>query len=228
MGSYSIFDIAGPIMIGPSSSHTAGAVKLGQMARALFDATPEKATFLLHGSFATVYKGHATDKALLAGVMKFQTKDPRIKEAFAIAKEQGLAYEFQTGDLGIAYHPNTVKITLEKEGIPPMEVVGSSIGGGNIEVKKIDEFDVDFRGAAGRYFTLIFCHKDKPGMLALITKAIADKGANIANLQNSRLSKGGKALTIVCLDSPIALADILAFEKNDDMYFVRSLTSIDS
>ena len=102
---------------------------------------------------------------------------------------------------------------------------GFYLGDGN---KKIDEFDVDFRGAAGRYFTLIFCHKDKPGMLALITKAIADKGANIANLQNSRLSKGGKALTIVCLDSPIALADILAFEKNDDMYFVRSLTSIDS
>ena len=90
MANYTTFDIAGPIMVGPSSSHTAGAVKIGQMARALFDKTPTKVTFYLHGSFATVYKGHATDKALLAGVMKFRTADPRIKDAFKIAKEKGV------------------------------------------------------------------------------------------------------------------------------------------
>ncbi|MEK7547642.1 MAG: L-serine ammonia-lyase, iron-sulfur-dependent subunit beta, partial [Patescibacteria group bacterium] len=124
----SIFDIAGPIMVGPSSSHTAGACKIGQFARALFHSTPKKVTFYLHGSFGEVYKGHATDKALLAGVMKFMTSDPRIKDSFEIAKEKEIKYEFITRDLGHAYHPNTVKIVLER-GKYRMSVIGSSIGG---------------------------------------------------------------------------------------------------
>lgn len=226
MSSYSIFDIAGPIMIGPSSSHTAGAVKIGQMARALFDATPNKVTFVLHGSYATVYKGHATDRALLAGVMKFMTKDKRIKDSFKIAEQKGIKYEFKTGDLGIGYHPNSVKIILEKKKKKKMEVIGSSIGGGNIEIKKINDFDVNFWGTAGKFFTLVICHKDKPGLLARITNFIASRGLNIANLQNSRLSKGGKALTIASLDGIIELSDVLKMEKDKDIYFVRALTKI--
>ena len=127
----SVFDIAGPIMTGPSSSHTAGAVKLGQLARAIFNKTPEKVTFMLHGSFATVYKGHSTDKALLAGIMKFRTSDTKIKDAEKIAKQKGIKYEFKTGDLGIRFHPNSVKITLEAKGHKKMNIIGSSIGGGD-------------------------------------------------------------------------------------------------
>lgn len=226
MTSYSVFDIAGPIMVGPSSSHTAGAVKIGQMARALFDATPDKVTFVLHGSYATVYKGHATDRALLGGVMKFMTKDKRIKDAFKVAKQKGIKYEFKTGDLGIGYHPNSVKVILEKKGKKKMEVIGSSIGGGSIEIKKIDDFEVDFWGTAGKFFTLVICHKDKPGLLAKITNFISGRGLNIANLQNSRLSKGGKALTIASLDGTMGLSDVLEMEKDTDVYFVRALTKI--
>lgn len=116
MAHTSIFDIAGPIMVGPSSSHTAGACKIGQLAQAIFDDKPDKVTFLLHGSFATVTQGHATDRALLGGIMKFKTSDPRIKEAFKYAKKFDIQYEFQRTDLGPKYHPNTVKIILEKNG----------------------------------------------------------------------------------------------------------------
>lgn len=111
---YSVFDIAGPIMVGPSSSHTAGACKIGQIARALFHGTPDKVTFILHGSFATVYKGHSTDRALVGGILKFKTSDPRIKKSFELAKKYGLQFDFKTADLGEKYHPNTVKVILEK------------------------------------------------------------------------------------------------------------------
>ncbi|MBT7736327.1 L-serine ammonia-lyase, iron-sulfur-dependent, subunit beta, partial [Candidatus Peregrinibacteria bacterium] len=113
MTQLSVFDVAGPVMVGPSSSHTAGACKIGQFARALFHTTPTKATFYLHGSFAEVYKGHATDKALISGVMKLRTSDPRIKEAFKIAKAKHIECVFKKKDLGEKFHPNTVQIVLE-------------------------------------------------------------------------------------------------------------------
>ena len=115
MSELSIFDIAGPVMVGPSSSHTAGACKIGQFARALYHKTPKKVTFYLHGSFAEVYKGHATDLALLGGVMKFRTSDPRMKDSFQIAKEKNIEFEFKKKNLGNDFHPNTVKIVLEKQ-----------------------------------------------------------------------------------------------------------------
>lgn len=226
MSSYSIFDITGPVMIGPSSSHTAGAVKIGQLARALFNKTPEKVTFFLHGSFATVYKGHSTDKALLAGVMKFSTRDPKIKEAFEIAKQKKIKYEFQTTDLGIHYHPNTVKIDLEA-GKKKLSVIGSSIGGGNVTINKIDEFEVNLKGTAGKFFTLVISHKNRPGILARITQEIAKLNINVANIQNTRLSAGGKALTIIALDSKMNLKQVQDLEKCDkDIHFVRALTKL--
>lgn len=222
----SVFDIAGPIMTGPSSSHTAGAVKIGQIARAIFDKTPEKVTFILHGSFATVYKGHATDKALLAGIMKFKTSDPEIKDAFKIAKEKGIKFEVKTGDLGIGFHPNSVKIILEAPGRKKMEIIGSSIGGGEVEIKRINEFDVDIKGIAGRYFTLIVGHRNAKGVIAEITQRIAEKNITIASMQSERISAGGKALTILNLDSPMTLKDILEMEKIPNIYFVRALHKI--
>jgi len=227
MANYSVFDIAGPIMVGPSSSHTAGAVKIGQIARALFDKTPEKATFILHGSFATVYKGHATDRALLAGIMKFQTANPKIKEAFKIADEKKIKYEFKTGDLGMQYHPNTVKIILERKGHKKMRIIGSSIGGGKVEIRQIDDFDVDLKGVAGKYLSLIIAHKKRTGIIAEITAAIAVLGANIVDIQSSRISD--KSLTFLNLESyRPTLKEILEIEKIPGVIYVRALTKLAS
>lgn len=224
--STSVFDIIGPIMVGPSSSHTAGAVKLGQIARAIFDKTPEKVTFILHGSFATVYKGHATDKALLAGIMKFRTSDQKIKYADKIARKKGIKFEIKIDDLGIGVHPNSVKIILEAKGRKKMEIIGASIGGGEVEINKINEFDVDIRGVAGRYFTLVIGHKNIKDIISEITRAISDKGINIASMQSTRLSEGGQALTILNLDGKLTLRDIEALEELPNIYFVRALHKI--
>jgi len=214
-------------MVGPSSSHTAGAVKIGQIARALFDKTPEKATFILHGSFATVYKGHATDRALLAGIMKFQTANPKIKEAFKIADEKKIKYEFKTGDLGMQYHPNTVKIILERKGHKKMRIIGSSIGGGKVEIRQIDDFDVDLKGVAGKYLSLIIAHKKRTGIIAEITAAIAVLGANIVDIQSSRISD--KSLTFLNLESyRPTLKEILEIEKIPGVIYVRALTKLAS
>ena len=225
MANYSVFDIAGPIMVGPSSSHTAGAVKIGQIARALFDKTPQKATFILHGSFATVYKGHATDRALLAGIMKLKTADPRIKKAFELADAKGMKYEFQTGDLGMQQHPNTVKIILESKGRKKMSIIGSSIGGGKVVIKNIDGFDVDLKGIAGKYLSLVIDHKKGTGIIAEITAAIASLGANIVDIQSSRITD--KSLTFLNLDNyRPTLTEILEIEKIPGVIYVRSLTKL--
>ena len=212
-------------MVGPSSSHTAGAVKIGQMARALFDQTPTKVTFYLHGSFATVYKGHATDKALLAGVMKFRTADTHIKDAFKIAKEKKIEYEFKTTDLGIGYHPNTVKIILESDGHKKMSVIGSSIGGGNVIIVKINEFDVELKGVAGKYMSLIISHAKRKGIIAEITAALSAMGCDIVDIQSFRT--GEQSLTFLNLEGyRPTLEDVLRIEEIDGVEFVRSLTKL--
>lgn len=212
-------------MVGPSSSHTAGAVKIGQFARALFDRTPQKVTFILHGSFGLVYKGHATDRALLAGIMKFHSKDLRISQAFQIAQEKKIKYEFIIKDLGLGYHPNTVKIMLEANR-KKMSVVGSSLGGGTVVITRIDDFEVDFKSIAGRYSTLVVSHRDKLGLIASITQFITAQKINIAGIQSSRLSKGGKAMTIIHMDGELTLSKVLKMEKITGIYFVRSLHKI--
>jgi len=225
MAKYTTFDIAGPIMVGPSSSHTAGAVKIGQMARALFDRTPTKVTFLLHGSFATVYKGHATDRALLAGVMKLRTADTRIKDAFKMAKEKNIDYRFETVDLGISYHPNTVKIVLESSDNKKMVVIGSSIGGGKVVINKINEFDVDLKGIAGKYMSLIISHIKRKGIIAEITAALSTMGADIVDIQSFRT--GERSLTFLNLEGyRPTLEDVLSIEKINGVDFVRSLTKL--
>lgn len=221
----SIFDIAGPIMVGPSSSHTAGACKIGQFARALFHKTPKKATFYLHGSFAEVYKGHATDLALLAGVMKFQTSDPRIKNAFEIAKQKHLQYKFVESDLGEKYHPNTVNIVLES-GAYKMSVIGSSIGGGMIEIVKIDNFEVHIKGRAGKYLSLVICHENKPNILKKITEKIKKLGINIVDTIHDHYQD--KILTILSIEGRrITLPEVLDLEKNiPGIDFIRSLSKL--
>lgn len=228
MTTFSVFDIAGPVMVGPSSSHTAGAAKIGQFARAIFDSTPSKVHFFLHGSFGEVYKGHSTDKALLGGVMKFPPNDVRIKNAFEIADEVGLKYEFDPGDLGQGYHPNSVKITLENDK-RKMDMVGSSIGGGNIEINQINGFDIHMTGnSAENFFTLVVENENRPGMLAKTTGFLGNKGIRIVNMQSSYLAGENKVLSVLSIDKSLTLDEILELEKEDGIVFVRSLNKIAS
>ncbi len=225
MSNLSIFDIAGPIMVGPSSSHTAGACKIGQFARALFHKTPKKVTFYLHGSFGEVYKGHATDLALLAGVMKSQTSDPRIKDAFEIAQEKHIHYQFVVKDLGPKYHPNTVQIVLEN-GKHKMSVIGSSIGGGMIEILKIDEFDVHLKGRAGKYLSLVVCHDKNPKILEILASKIKHMGINIAEREQSSFKD--KRLTVLSIEGKrITLPEVIELEKSTPgVEFIRSLSKL--
>lgn len=226
MTSFSVFDIAGPVMVGPSSSHTAGAARIGQFARAIFDATPIKVHFFLHGSFGEVYKGHSTDKALLAGVMKFAPNDEKIKYAFDIAKEKGLKYKFEPGDLGGGYHPNTVKITLENKK-RRMVLIASSIGGGNIEINQIDGFDIYLTGSsAEQYFTLVVENENMPGMLAKTTSFLGNRGIRIVNMQSSYLAGENKVLSVLSIDKNLTLDEVFELEKEEGILFVRSLSKI--
>lgn len=221
---YSVFDIAGPIMVGPSSSHTAGAVKLGQLAQAIFDTTPEKVIFQLHGSFATVTKGHATDRALLAGIMKFKTSDARIKDAFKEAKARHITYEYQIVDLGPKFHPNTARIVMQK-GKRKMTVTGSSIGGGNVMICQINNFDVDIRAIAGKYKSIIVSHDASNRSLEELAAYLIERKHHIANVQTIKLD--GHAMSIVNIDKKHLLLDeVLELEKISGIEFVRSLTRL--
>lgn len=224
MSHLSIFDIAGPIMVGPSSSHTAGACKIGQFARALYHKTPNKVAFYLHGSFGEVYKGHATDRALLAGVMKFKTSDPQLKDAFEIAKEKGIKYEFIKKNLGDKWHPNTVKIVLEN-GKYKMSVIGSSIGGGMIEILKIDNFKVHIKGRAGKYLSLVVCHDKNHAVLNKVKRAIKSIGIEVAEIVSTSFKN--KTLSVISLDGRrILLPEVLELEKIQGVDFVRALSKL--
>lgn len=226
MATRSIFDIAGPIMVGPSSSHTAGACKIGQFARALFHEEPTKVIFYLHGSFAEVYKGHATDRALLGGVMKFRTSDPRIKDSFTVAKQKKLDYEFVPTDLGEDLHPNTVKIVL-KNNKHKMEVTGCSIGGGMIEIRKINNFDVLLHGTAGKRLSLVIGHDNKPGVTEQLIKNIeALGGIKIAEVEESLFKK--EILTVLGTEGRrITAKEVKTLEKNTPgIHYIRSLSKL--
>lgn len=224
---YSIFDVAGPIMVGPSSSHTAGACKIGQIARALYSSVPEKVTFYLHGSFATVYKGHSTDRALLAGVLKCKTADPRIKTAFDLAKEKKLKYEFKTVELGPEFHPNSVRIVFENKGKKPMIVIGSSIGGGMVKIVQIDEFRVNLTGISGQYKTLIVWHENSKKIDEDLSEKIKKYGLRIHDIQTARVDK--KSLSVFNLDGrDLTLKEVLQLEKIPGVEDVRSLTKLET
>lgn len=195
-----VFDIIGPIMIGPSSSHTAGAVRIGMMARKILGEEPVQATIELHGSFAQTYKGHGTDKAIIAGIMGFATDDERIKDALSIADSKGLKYQINTIDLGDA-HPNTAVIYLIGEAGRMSKLVGASIGGGNIRITNIDEYEVEL---TGQYHTLISIHHDRPGVITKVTSILAKYKINVAFMRVSRKSRGAEALMIIEVDEAIS------------------------
>lgn len=179
MAEFSAFDVIGPIMIGPSSSHTAGACKIANTALKIAGNNFQKVEFYLHGSFAYTYKGHGTDRALVAGVMGIKEDDERLIAAFEIAKEKNLLYEIKTVDLGEKYHPNTVKIVFYYENGKKEEIIGSSIGGGAISIVNINGIDVEFRG---KYPTLLLQYKEQKGIVAYVSSLLSGNNYNIETI----------------------------------------------
>lgn len=199
MRNFSAFDIIGPAMIGPSSSHTAGAARLAKVAMIIAGDNIKSVKFLLHGSFAKTYKGHGTDKALVAGILGMDPWDERLKDSIQIARETGLVVEFIETDLGDK-HPNTVKFVMTKEDDSKVEVIGSSIGGGNIVITEIDGDPLEF---TGEYPTLIVRHEDVPGMVSKVTAQLYKEEINIAFMKVYRSDKGSKATMIFETDNVV-------------------------
>lgn len=183
-------------MVGPSSSHTAGAARLGLIARALLGTEPVQAEILLHGSFAKTYRGHGTDKAIAAGILGFQPDDMRLRDSLSLARERGLAVEFGTVELDSA-HPNTAVITLTDAAGRTVRVQGASVGGGNILVTEVNGLAVEI---SGQYTTLIVQHRDAPGTIAAVTEEMSHRGVNICNFRLARKQKGGDAVMTIEMD----------------------------
>ena len=200
MAFISLFEVIGPNMVGPSSSHTAGAVSMALLAMKLFPAEIKKVEFTLYGSFAKTYRGHGTDRALLGGIMGFETDDLRIRDSLSIAKERNLDYHFSIGQDTGEEHPNTADIDMTGVNGERLFVRGVSIGGGKVKIVRLNQIDVDF---TGEYSTLIISQTDRPGVVAHITKVLSEREVNIAFMRLFREEKGAKAFTVVESDERI-------------------------
>ncbi len=194
-----ILDILGPVMVGPSSSHTAGAVRMGLMARALLGERPTHAEILLHGSFAATGAGHGTDRALVAGLLGMQPDDARIPDSFDFAQAQGLTFTIGTTALKHA-HPNSAVIRLTGEAGGSVAMQAASLGGGRIRVDRLDGQDAQF---TGEMRTLIVYHTDAPGKVAEVAGLLSDNGVNIATMQLYRDQRGGRAIMVLMIDQPL-------------------------
>ncbi len=194
-----VFQIIGPVMIGPSSSHTAGAVRIGRVAYALLGTAPVRATLELHQSFARTCRGHGTDKALIAGLLGYAPDDPRIRDSLRFAAERGLAWQFSEVDLQDA-HPNSVRITAVGGDGGSVRLVACSVGGGRIRINNVDDLPVDF---SGDYPTILLLHQDRLGLIAEVTRILAGQQVNIANMQVFRSRRLGQVATFIETDQKI-------------------------
>ncbi|WP_242918889.1 L-serine ammonia-lyase, iron-sulfur-dependent subunit beta [Pontibacter liquoris] len=195
----SVFDMIGPVMIGPSSSHTAGVVRIARAAIRILGTAPEEATITFYNSFARTYEGHGSDRAIVAGLLDFKTDDKRIKEAFDFAKERGLRYTFRSVGNASTMHPNTIKLNL-KAGDREVEVVGQSRGGGVIKIVEVDGFSANF---SATLHTLIIDATDKTGSIAFIASVLAHDECNIATMNVSRKGRNEMARQFIEMDSGI-------------------------
>ena len=204
-----IFDIVGPVMVGPSSSHTAGAVRIGFVARKLLGEAVKKAEILLYGSFLATGKGHGTDRALIAGLLGMQPDDERVPFSFEVAKNEGMQFSFGEANLKEA-HPNSVVLLLTGESGKEIEIIGASLGGGRMKICKIDGYEANF---CAEYPTLIVQNLDQPGCVATVTTMLSQLGINIATLQLYRDSRGGDAVMVVECDREVPLDSIAWLEE---------------
>lgn len=191
-----VFDIIGPIMVGPSSSHTAGAVRIARVAGMLLDEPVRRAVIRFHGSFAATYKGHGTDKAVIGGLMGYATDDVRIRDSLQLAEDAGMEYSFETIVLNDV-HPNTVVIEAEGTSGKRVSIMGASVGGGNIAILKINGLDVEF---SGQFSTLVIEHMDRPGTIAAVTGILGNNAINIATMKVYRSYKGARAIMVIETD----------------------------
>lgn len=204
-------------MVGPSSSHTAGAVRLGRLARAMAGGQPKKVDIHLHGSFSQTYRGHGTDLALVGGLLGFDTDNVRIRDSFAIAAKEGLKFRFFPTNLGEGFHPNTVKFLLTTEDGQQLSITGASIGGGNVVVTHINDDEIELKGDLP---ALITTHRDVPGVISQVSKVLAENKINIAFMRVFRKEKRKLAHMVVETDErvdPNVLAEILKIEAIENV-----------
>ena len=197
-----IFDVVGPVMVGPSSSHTAGAVRIGNVSRKLLGEEIKEARIFLHGSFLATGAGHGTDRALVAGLLGLAVDDDRIPHSFELARERGMSFTFGAVDLGEEAHPNSVKLCLTAVSGRELEIVGASVGGGRILIQELDGLRANF---SGDYPTLIVHNEDQPGHVAEVTSMLQHKSVNIAAMQLYRSGRGGNAVMVIECDQEIPL-----------------------
>jgi L-serine dehydratase len=207
----SIFDMIGPVMIGPSSSHTAGVVRIARVALKLLGGIPEKAEIIFYNSFARTYEGHGSDRAIVAGLLDYETDDKRIKTALENAKENGLEYQFKSIGNASTMHPNTIRVTL-KRGDREIEVLGESKGGGIINIAEVDGFKADF---SANLHTVVIFADDVKGSIAFIASVLANDNCNIATMSVSRKGKHDEACLVIEMDSGV---------KDVTLSYLRSLT----
>lgn len=219
---HSVFEVIGPVMIGPSSSHTAGAVRLGRLARSVFGETPAQARITLHGSFASTGRGHGTDLALVAGLLGYAPDDERIRTAIARAEEVGLGVSFQDDDLGDV-HPNTARIAMTGRDGRQVTVQGSSLGGADVLLTAIDDFDV---AITGELPVLVVEHHDQPGVIASVSAVLAHHGVNIASMEVSRERRGARALMVIETDQPVDAPTVVAVADSEAVTGVRAVPAV--
>jgi L-serine dehydratase len=216
-----IFDIIGPVMIGPSSSHTAGAVRIGRAGLKILGEEVAQADIGLAGSFAQTYRGHGTDKAIIAGLLGMLPDDEGIRDSFTVARERGL--EFRIAEITLRRaHPNTVRLHLKGRQGKECALQGASVGGGNILITNVNEMETEFSGSSD---TLVIAHKDMPGMIASVTTLMAEHGVNIGNFKLNRPHKGFQAVMTVEIDgavSPESLTELRALPHIDSVVYLRA------
>lgn len=212
-----LFDVIGPVIIGPSSSHTAGAVRIGLLAGKIYGEKPDKVKFKLYNSFAKTGKGHGTDKGLLGGVLGFDVDNENIKNAYEIAQKRGIEYSFEYLE-DSARHPNSVDIFFE--GPSNMLVSGDSVGAGEVCINRINGYNFNINGD---YDTLILIYKDKPGMVYRVTALIQGQDVNIASMHCDRHDKGQEASMGICLDSPLPEYIIKKLHEIEEIYLIRNI-----
>lgn len=203
-----VFDIIGPVMIGPSSSHTAGAARIGKVARALFAEVPERADVHFYGSFAKTYRGHGTDVAVVGGLLDYETNDERIRDAFHHAKEAALDVHLHEEE-AVVHHPNTCRIKLTK-GDKRLDLVGVSIGGGKIEIVELNGFELRL---SGNHPAILVAHLDRYGVIAAVSNLLAKHQLNIGHMEVSRKEKGETALMVIEVDQNVDKALLLELER---------------
>lgn len=219
---HSVFEVVGPVMIGPSSSHTAGAVRIGRLARAVFGTQPSEARISLHGSFASTGRGHGTDLAIVAGLLGLAPDDERIRVADAEARAAGLTVAFADQDLG-EVHPNTTRIEMTGADGRTVTVQGSSLGGADVVLTAIDDFDV---AITGELPVLVVEHHDQPGVIASVSAVLAEHGVNIASMEVSRERRGARALMVIETDQPVDAPTMQAVAGAPAVTGVRAVPAV--